>query len=267
MQTIKILFFGDIFGRPGRQGIIKILPKLKKEYKADLVIANAENLAHGRGVTKSTITDMLDAGIDLFTSGNHIWDKRDGFKLLEEKNPVLIRPANYPSGTAGQGEKLVKVGQKSILVINLIGRVFFREDFNCPFQTVAKILKKYQKKNIAGIIIDFHAEASSEKVAMGYYLDGKVSAVLGTHTHIQTADEKIQENGTAYITDVGMTGPEVSVIGLDKEIIIDNFLTQINKSADIPETDTCQINAVYLEIDPKTQKALKIKRININIKI
>lgn len=267
MIPIKILFFGDIFGKIGRQGIKKILPELKNQYQPDLILANAENLAHGRGVTSATLKEMTDAGIDYFTSGNHVWDKNEAFTILNKKKTILIRPANYPPDTSGQGEILVKVGLKNMLVVNLVGRVFFREDFDCPFRTIDNILEKYKKQNLAGIIIDIHAEATSEKIALGHYLNGRVSAVLSTHTHVLTADEKILDQGTAYISDLGMTGPQDSVIGLDKKIVISNFLSQINKSADIPECGICQINGVYLEIDPKTKKAIKIERLNKQVEI
>lgn len=264
---LKILFFGDIFGKLGRKGLKKILPELKSEYQPDLIIANVENLAHGRGITDSTIKELEDIGIEVFTSGNHVWDKPAGHTLVSKKNSAIIRPANYPENTPGQSEKLLKIGLNSILVVNLIGRVFFREDFDCPFKAIDNIIKKYEDKNLAGIVIDFHAEASSEKMAMGHFLDGKASAVLGTHTHVQTADEKILSKGTAYISDVGMTGPQDSVIGLDKEVIIKNFLSQINKSADVPQTGICQINGVYLEINPKNKKTTKIIRINQAVEI
>ncbi len=267
MTPIKILFFGDIFGRIGRQAVKKAMPDLKEKYQPDLILANAENLAHGRGVTASTLEEMSEAGIDLFTSGNHVWDKKDAYLILNKKNSNLLRPANYPEGTPGHGEKIIKVGINSILVVNLIGRVFFREDFDCPFRAIDKILKERAKTKLAGIIVDFHAEATSEKVAMGYYLDGRISAILGSHTHVQTADEQILDKGTAYLTDMGMTGPHDSVIGLDKKIIIQNFLSQINQSAEIPENGPAQINAVYLEINPKTKKAVKIERINMGIQI
>ncbi len=267
MTPIKILFFGDIFGKIGRQAVKKVLPDLKEKYQPDLILANAENMAHGRGVTVSTIEEMSDAGIDLFTSGNHVWDKKDAYLILNKKHTNLIRPANYPEGTPGHGEKIIKVGINSILVVNLIGRVFFREDFDCPFRAMDKILKEYSKTKLAGIIVDFHAEATSEKVALGFYLDGKVSAVFGTHTHVQTADDHFLDKGTAYLSDIGMTGPHDSVIGLDKKIIIQNFLTQINQPAEIPESGQAQINAVYLEINPKTKKSEKIERINMGIEI
>jgi 2',3'-cyclic-nucleotide 2'-phosphodiesterase len=261
MPNIKILFLGDIFAKIGRRAVIKTIPKLKKEYEPDLILANAENLAHARGITDTTIKEMLDAGIDFFTSGNHVWDKNDAYVLLGKKDPVVIRPANYPEGTIGLGEKIITIGIKNILVINLIGRVFFRDDFDDPFRVVDRILEKYKKQNLAAIIVDFHAEATSEKRAMGFFLDGRVSAVIGTHTHVQTADEQILEKGTAYITDAGMTGSKNSVIGLDKRIIIKNFLSQINEPGEIHETGLAQVNGVYLEINPKTQKAVKIERV------
>lgn len=269
MKPIKILFFGDIFGRIGRQGIKKILPGLKKKYQPDLILANAENLAHGRGITAATIEEMEESGIDFFTSGNHVWDKQNAQEILDKKNSPLIRPANYLEDKPGQGEKLLKIGEKNLLVINLIGRVFFKEqtEFTCPFIKAQQIINDYQNKNLAGILVDFHAEATSEKKALGFYLDGKVSAVIGTHTHIQTADEQILSKGTAYLTDLGMTGPKNSVIGLEKETIIANFINETTKSASVPESGPCQINAVYLEINPKTKLAPKIQRINTEIEI
>ena len=269
MRPIKILFFGDIFGKIGRQAIKKVLPDFKKKYKPNLILANAENLAHGRGVTIATIEEMEEAGIEFFTSGNHVWDKQAAPEILDKKNSPLIRPANYLQDKPGQGEKLLKIGQNNLLVVNLIGRVFFKEqaEFTCPFIKAQQIIDSYQDKNLAGILIDFHAEATSEKRALGFYLNGKVSAVICSHTHVQTADEQILNKGTAYITDLGMTGPKDSVIGLDKKTIINNFIDQTTKSAAVPESGFCQINAVYLEIDPQTQKAIKIERINSEIEI
>jgi len=267
MTPIKILFFGDIFGKIGRQGLKKILPKLKEQYQPDLILANAENLAHGHGITEPTITEMIEAGIDIFTSGNHIWDKNDAYAILNKKNSPVIRPANYPEGTAGQGEKLFKVGLNTILVVNLMGRVFFRENFDDPFRIIDKVLAEHSQEKLAGIIIDFHAEATSEKKALGYYLDGRVSAIIGSHTHVQTADEIILDKGTAYLSDIGMVGAKDSVIGLEKKQVIQNFLSQVGLSAEVPETGACQINAVYLEIDPKTQRAKKIERIMTEVEI
>jgi len=261
MKPIKIIFLGDIFGKIGRRGIIKALPDLKKKYKPDFIIANAENLAHGHGITRNRLQEMLDAGIDFFTSGNHIWDKPDGEFILAEKDAPIIRPANYLEEIPGQGEKILNIRQNKLLVVNLIGRVFFLENYKNPFICMDEVLEKYKNENLAGIIIDFHAEATSEKVALGYYLDGKVSAIIGTHTHVQTADEKILSNGSAYISDVGMIGAKESVIGLDKDEVVQNFINEAGMSADIPETGICQINGVYLEIDGQTKKAIKIKRI------
>jgi len=267
MSKIKILFFGDIFGKIGRQGIIKILPNLKKKYQPDFIVANVENLAHGRGITKNCLQEMLDAGINFFTSGNHVWDKPDAYDILAQKDAPIIRPANYPEETVGQGEKIVKIGSNSLLMINLMGTVFFTESFSNPFLAMDEILAKYATEKLAGIILDFHAEATSEKVALGYYLDGRISAVIGTHTHVQTADEKILAQGTAYITDLGMSGAKESIIGLAKKEIIDSFIKGTGLAAEIPETGICQINAIYLEIDPKTQKALKIERIFTEVEV
>ena len=187
--------------------------------------------------------------------------KKHAIKIIEDKKTPLIRPANYPEDTPGQGEKIIKVGRNKLLVINLMGRVFFKEDYEYPFKKLDEILEKYAKEKLAGIIIDFHAEATSEKVALGHYADGRVSAVLGTHTHVQTADEQILSQGTAFISDLGMTGPKDSVIGLDKDVIVQNYVSQIYRAADVPEKGTCQINGVYLTINPKTKKTLTIERI------
>ncbi len=261
MKKMKIIFLGDIFGKIGRRGVIKVIPELKKEYKPDFIIANAENLAHGHGITRNSLQEMLGAGIDFFTSGNHIFDKPDGEFILAEKDAPIIRPTNYLEEITGQGEKILNIGQNKLLVVNLMGRVFIQEDYKNPFICMDEVLKKYENENLSGIIIDFHAEATSEKVALGYYLDGRVSAIIGTHTHIQTADEKILPRGSAYISDVGMIGAKESVIGLNVEQVIQNFINEAGMSADIPESGTCLINGVYIEINSETKKALKIERI------
>lgn len=262
MKKIKIIFLGDIFGKIGRKGVIKYLPELKKEYNPDFIIANAENLAHGHGITRNSLQEMLNAGINFFTSGNHIMDKPDGEFILAEKDAPIIRPANYLKEMPGQGEKIFNIGEKKLLMINLMGRVFFQENYKNPFKIMDELLEKYKNEPISGIIVDFHAEATSEKVALGYFLDGRVSAIIGTHTHIQTADEKVLPNGSAYISDVGMIGAKESVIGLDKDEVVQNFINEAGMSADIPETGICLINGVYLEIDSSTKKAVKIERIN-----
>jgi len=268
-KLIKILFIGDIVGKPGRKAVKELLPSLKKEHQVDLTIANAENLAHGIGVTKKTLNDGLNAGIDFFTSGNHIFGKPEANQLLDNIETPLLRPANYPDQSPGQGEKTLLVGEKSLLVINLNGQVFINDDtgFSCPFKKLDQILDKYKKTDLDGIIVDFHAEATSEKVAFGWYADGRVSAVLGTHTHIVTADEQILPQGTAYITDIGMAGLKDSVIGIDKENIINKFLSKKPISHEIANTGRCLLNAVLVTINPKTNKSSSIKRIYKEITI
>lgn len=266
-QPIKVLFFGDIVGKPGRKAITKIVPQLKEEFQADLVIANAENLAHGLGVTEKTLNECSKAGIDLFTSGNHIWKKSEVYKLFEDPEIPLIRPANYSDDSPGRGQKNLLVGEKTVLVINLNGQVFIEDEFSCPFHKIDQILDEYKKTELAGIIIDFHAEATSEKVAFGWYLDGRVSAVLGTHTHVATADEKILPQGTAYITDAGMVGLKESVIGIDKDIVMHNFLNDESKAHDIPTAGLCIVNAVLIKINPKNKQAIDISRINREINV
>jgi len=268
-MKLKILFFGDIVGKIGRKSLQKVLPELRQEYDPDLVLTNAENLAHGKGITEKTIKEMQEVGIDFFTSGNHIWKKTGAEEILEQQENRIIRPANYPEGVPGQGYQIVNVGTKKILVINLIGRVFFAEDFDCPFRKFDQIAKHLQKewKEMAAIIVDFHAEATSEKVALGHYLDGRVSAVLGTHTHIGTADAQILPQGTAFLADIGMVGAADSVIGVDKENVIKKFLTSLNYTFVIPEEGKTVVNAVYLEVDSQSQKATAIKRVDKKINV
>lgn len=266
-DSIKVLFFGDVVGKIGRRALTEMVPRLKKEFEADFVIANAENLAHGKGITKSTLKEAQDAGVDLFTSGNHIFAKKEGIDIIAQKDSPVLRPANYPEGVPGQGDFLAEVGIKKLLVINLQGRVFFNEDTDCPFRTFDKIYSKYEKEKINGIIVDFHTEATSENVAFGYWVDGRASAVIGTHTHIPTADAKILAKGTAYLTDAGMVGSKESVLGVKKETIIERFLTQLPKTHEIPEEGLATVNAVFLEINPKTKKANKIKQITQEISI
>jgi len=265
-MTIKILFFGDIVGRAGRQAITQVLPEMKKEFKPDLTIANAENLAHGVGITPKTLDECQSAGINFFTSGNHVWKKPDVEKIFAKADAPLIRPANYPEDMPGAGYQTVLAGTSPILVINLNGIVFIEEEFTDPFQAVDEILSRHTNSGLAGIIVDFHAEATSEKVAFGWHVNGRVSAVIGTHTHIPTADERILSDGTAYITDVGMVGPRDEVLGVDKSVIIHNFKNKSDKKPhSIPRTGPCIANAVVIEIDTKTKKAKNIKRITKEI--
>jgi len=272
---MRILFFGDVFGRIGRSGLIKVLPKLKKRFQPDLIIANVDNLAHGKGATIKTLRQMLDAGVDCFTSGDHFWSKKEGLKKIVEAKIPIVRPANFFSRLAGARYLIFKHKNKKILLLNLMGRTFSKHQdekgksrLANPFIAADKILKQFPSIKIK--LVDFHAEATSEKVSLGYYLDGRVSAVLGTHTHIPTADEKILDQGTAYITDLGMVGPKDSVIGVKKEIILDRFLHNVftgSINMQIPENGPVVINGVYLDIDDKTGRAKKIKRINLETRV
>ena len=265
---LNILFIGEVNGKIGRRAVQKILPGLKKELKTDFVILNADNLAHGNGVSEATIKEMLAAGVDAFTGGDHCFGNTGSLNVYDGDLP-LLRPANYSEKAPGKGFTIIELknGQK-ILLISLIGQIFMSMDHDNPFIKVDEILSNLANNNLSAIIIDMHAEATSEKIALAHYLDGRVSAILGTHTHIMTADARISESGTADITDVGMTGFADGVIGVDKKGIIKTFLTQIKSSHVIPEIGRTIFNAVLLAIDPKTAKAKSIKPITkyINIK-
>jgi hypothetical protein len=259
---IKILFLSDIVGKIGRKAVVEYLPKLIKQYEPDLVIANAENLAHGIGFTNSTLEEIKEAGVHICTSGNHAWKKAGSDEILNLNNPYVIRPANYPSKKSGKGYKAIEIGKNNIIVVNLLGKVYIdEEEVDSPFKVMERILKKLDKHDI--VLVDFHAEATSEKTAFANYFDGQVSAVLGTHTHVQTADERILEKGTVFITDVGMTGYYDSIIGSDKNQIFNLFLGQgkSSKRHDLPDKGKVLFNGAYLEINAKTGKAHKIERI------
>lgn len=256
----KIIFIGDINGKLGRAAINKIVPKLKKQTKADLVIANGENMAHGVGVTELTIKEILDAGVDYITTGDHAFDAKSSENIYNGQFPI-IRPANFPPANPGSGFTLIEKNKKNILLINLIGRVFMKADYDCPFREIDKILAMFAKKNLSGIIIDIHAEATSEKIALKHYVDGRVSAIFGTHTHVMTADNQITKKGTAFISDIGMVGSNEGIIGVDKENIIKSFLDQTKYQHALPEKGQAIFNAVELTINEKTGKATKIKPI------
>lgn len=257
-DKMKILFFGDIVGKIGRQALAKALPLLREKYHPDIVIANVENIAHGKGVTAKTLKELKDLGIDCFTSGNHVWKKEDVALAAAQSNSLLVTPANDPRTLANCGCAVLTVGQERLLVVNLLGRVFMAEEgLTCPFREIDKILAEHPGPTI----IDFHAEATSEKVALGWYLDGRVAAVFGTHTHIPTSDYKILPQGTAYVTDVGMVGPVDSVLGVKKELIIEKFLNDSPIIFSIPESGEVEINGCYLEINPQTKLALKLEKI------
>ena len=261
-------------GKIGRQAVAEILPQLKKEYQPEAVIVNVENIAHGKGVTSKTLKEMMVLGIDVFTSGNHVWRKEDVLEAIEASGAALITPANDPRTPGGFGYKSVAIGSKKLFVINLLGRVFMDVQdsdvsfgLRCPFKEMDKILSLKEAKAANVILLDLHAEATSEKVAMGWYLDGRVSAMLGTHTHIPTADWKILPQGTAYLTDVGMVGPIDSVIGVKKEVIIEKFLNDSPIVFKIPEEGEVEVNGVYLETDDQTGQAKKFEKINKKVLI
>ncbi|MBF0253074.1 MAG: TIGR00282 family metallophosphoesterase [Candidatus Omnitrophica bacterium] len=257
---MRMLFLGDLVGKPGRDGIKAYLGKFKKENRVDFTVVNIENAASGSGLTPKLADELLGEGIDVLTSGDHIWKKRDIYDYLMVSSRI-IRPLNYPDGSRGRGYTIVEsLGGVKVAVINIIGRVFMGT-MDCPFVAIKKILPEI-KKTTNIILVDFHAEATSEKVAMGWFLDGKVSAVIGTHTHIQTADERVLPNGTAYLTDSGMTGPYDSVIGREKNIIIEHFLTQMPIKFEMASSDV-RLCGAMIDIDEKTGKAEAIQRVQI----
>ena len=255
---MKILLIGDIVGRPGRVIVERVLGALRKEQQIDLVVANCENVAGGAGVTPSTAEELFRAGADVLTSGNHVWRRREGLELLK-LDARVIRPANYPDGTPGNGSTIVQTqsGQK-VGILNVMGRVFM-EPLSCPFRAAERELARL-KLVTPVIIVDMHAEATSEKVAMGWFLDGRVSCVFGTHTHIPTADERILPNGTAFITDVGMTGPYDSVIGRRVDQILERFLKQLPVRSEVAENNV-QLRGLLIEVDAKTGKASAVERL------
>ena len=251
---MRILFIGDIVGKPGREAISTLLPDLEKEFSFDLIIANAENASGGRGLTKEVAQELYGYGIHFLTMGNHVWDQKEILKYIDDEHR-LIRPANYPIGAPGKGYGFVVRNGIKTGIINLSGRIFLPPLEN-PFSMVIQIINKIAVETPI-ILVDFHAEATSEKVALGWFLNGKVSAVLGTHTHIQTADARVLDHGTAYITDVGMTGPKDSVLGVKKDIIINSFITQLPTKFEVA-TGPVQLNAVVIDVDESTGKAQQI---------
>lgn len=259
---MKILFVGDVFGKPGKRAASQFIPKIREEQGIDFCIANGENAAGGFGLTDNIAKKMLAYGIDVITSGNHIWDRQEANRLLEEESSRILRPANYPPKVPGVGYTVretnngVKVG-----VVNLQGRIFM-PPIDCPFRTADDIINRIRQQ-VKVIIVDIHAEATSEKMALGWYLDGRVSAVLGTHTHVMTADERILPKGTAYISDVGMTGPYDSVIGVKVEQSLSRIMNQIPIRF-TPAENGVMFSAVIVEINERTGGALHIERISEN---
>jgi len=257
---MKVLFIGDIFGEPGRRALARAVPRLVAQRQIDIVIGNGENVAGGFGITPELAEELFDLGLAVITTGNHAWDKKEILDYFP-REPRLLRPANYPSGVPGNGSVVVEsAGGEQLGVLQLMGRAYM-PTLDCPFQVAKKELVALKKRTVA-VIVDMHAEATSEKMAMGHYLDGEVVAVVGTHTHVQTADDQILPKGTAYVTDIGMTGPLHSVIGVKKELAIEKFLTGMPRRFEVASGPSV-FCAVLLELDARLGKALSIERIRL----
>ena len=258
-KSLTVLCVGDVFGEPGRRAIQLLLPKIRKQHEVDLAVVNVENAASGAGVTPPIARAFLEQGVDVMTSGNHIWDKREIVEYIVKEN-LLLRPANYPPGAPGAGSIVVKAGPHKVAVLNVMGRVFLPQ-LDCPFRKSDEEVERLSQETPI-IIVDAHCEATSESQALGWYLDGRVSAVVGTHRHVQTADERLLPKGTAYITDLGMTGPTESVIGVDPEIALSRFLTQMPNRFE-PAKGPAALHGAIIRIDPETGRALSIERLRV----
>jgi metallophosphoesterase (TIGR00282 family) len=257
---VKVLFLGDVFGKPGRQAVQRLVPRLISRHAIDLVVANAENSASGIGVTPDSAEELLAAEVNLLTSGNHIWAKREIVPYLERAGSRLLRPANYPPGTPGRGRAIVSTPDgRRLGVVNVEGRVFMRS-LEDPFRVALAEVEALRAEGVTAILVDVHCEATSEKNAMGWFLDGKVSAVVGTHTHVQTADARVLTNGTAFITDVGMCGPWDSIIGVKKELVIERFLSARPVSFEPAKRDVW-LQGALLDLDDATGRARSITRV------
>jgi metallophosphoesterase (TIGR00282 family) len=251
---------GDIVGAAGRKALHATLPYLKNKYNPHIILVNGENAAGGRGITEKIAKDFFNLGVHGISMGNHTWDNKEIFDFIDDE-PRLVRPANFPEGTPGRGYTVIKEGNKEIALVNLQGRTFL-PPLDCPFSKADEILEQVRKKHKC-VFVDFHAEATSEKIAMGWYLDGKASVVVGTHTHVQTHDERILPRGTAYVTDVGMTGSYEGVLGMEREAVIKKFTTQLPVRF-VADEGKWQAHGVFVEIDEKTGLTQKIKLIRLN---
>jgi hypothetical protein len=257
---MKLLFIGDIMGEPGRRVIARTLPKLVVHHRIDIVVGNGENVAGGFGITPDLAEELFSLGLAVITTGNHAWDKKETLDYFR-REPRLLRPANYPEGAPGHGSVVVQAPSgESVGIVQVMGRVYM-PTLDCPFQTAKREISML-KQQTSAIVVDMHAEATSEKMAMGHFLDGDVTAVVGTHTHVQTADEQILPKGTAYLTDIGMTGPLQSVIGIKKELAIEKFLTGMPRRFEVA-TGPSVFCAAVLDLDAHIGKALSIQRIRI----
>lgn len=263
--SLRILYIGDVVGKAARQAVQKILPTLRAEYKLDAVFMNVENIAHGNGISVSTIAEMETAGGDYFTSGNHVWDNKDGVGYLQRSDSKVLRPANFPSTNPGKGWVTVEIGTKKVLLINLIGQVFMPQQADNPFHCLDRILAQHHLEQYAAIIVDLHAEATSEKQALAWYSAGRVSLVVGTHTHVPTADLRILPPGTGLVCDIGSVAVADSVIGADKSKVLYRFLTQMPQSLEPADSSPVLFNSILCEIDATTRKTLRLERIDRQI--
>lgn len=256
---MNVLMVGDVFGEPGRAALHKLLPRLRQEHAVDLAVVNVENAAGGYGVAPQMVREFLDDGADVLTSGNHIWDRKEIIPFIGKEN-LLLRPANFPPGVPGSGFITVKAGPHRVAVLNLMGRIFMHP-IDCPFRAADALVPEL-RRDTPIVLVDMHAEATSESVAMGWYLDGRVSAVVGTHRHVQTADERVLPGGTAYITDLGMTGPVDSVIGVDKDLVIRRFLTQMPVKLEAAKGPAA-LHGALVVVDPDSGRAASIRRLRV----
>lgn len=259
---MRILFIGDVYGKPGRKAVRHLLPKIRAQYEPDVVIANGENLAGGAGITRDTARELFNLGIAALTTGNHVWDQREAVEYLAEDVPIT-RPVNYPPGTPGRGWIEVPVGDRRLIVVNVQGRVFMRS-LDDPFRAMDAVLAELD--GAKHIFVDMHAEATGEKEALAFYLDGRVSAVVGTHTHVPTADSRVLPKGTGYITDVGMVGPRDSIIGVEPEPVIQRYLTQMYHRHGVASGPVV-FNAVLIDLDDASGRASNVRLVQDGLSI
>ncbi|MDP3971044.1 MAG: TIGR00282 family metallophosphoesterase [bacterium] len=264
---LNVLYIGDAVGKAGRSAVTKLVPELRKELSLDAVFLNAENIAHGNGITPQTITEVLEGGVDFCSSGNHIWDNERGIEYLKSSDAKVIRPANFSESDPGVGWAEMVIGEYKILLINLIGEVFMAQEVASPFTTADKILEQINPKDYSAIFVDLHAEATSEKQALAHYLDGRVTAVVGTHTHVPTADLRVLPKGTGLVCDLGYVGARDSVLGFDVAKVLERFLSQTHVSLPPIESGPTLFNSVLFTIDPNTRLLNKIQRIDREIEV
>ncbi|MBI3115279.1 MAG: YmdB family metallophosphoesterase [Candidatus Kerfeldbacteria bacterium] len=264
-ETFRAILLGDVVGKIGRRAVAAVLPKLKRRFRPHLTIANAENLSHGLGVTKKALDEVRAAGVDVFTSGNNVWSK-DGVQLLAT-DPTLLRPANYPAKAPGAGAVLTEVADTRVLIVNLQGRAFMKPTIEDPLTTFDAVLARYGPQRPHVVLVDMHAEATSEKQALAWYADGRASLVFGTHTHVQTADARILPQGTGLITDVGMCGARVSILGTAVDAVVEHQLTQLPLKHIIPERGAAIVNGLAVEINRRTGKTVRLTPIREEVRV